>query len=281
MSTRSVDQELRLQFLGAPQVHLGAEALTFTRRSSLALLAYLAVTGEPHSRQTLMALLTGDAAPTRASAHLRNALADLNQHIGDYLQVTRHTVALNPNRPAWLDVHIFDKALADAQATHTPHLLQTCYTLYRGEFLAGVSLRDAPEFEQWLLFERERLRQQAVQALSRLLTHTLEQGDAVTAMDIAQHLLQLDPWHEMAHQHLMRLLAQNGQRGAALTHYKAYQQRLAAELHTSPDEDTQALYTRLLTEGRFPITCSPLYPFIGRVAELNVLISSWPTRPAG
>lgn len=210
MSTRSVDQELRLQFLGAPQGHLGAEALTFTRRSSLALLAYLAVTGEPHSPQTLMALLTGDAAPTHASAYLRNALAELNRHVGDYLQIARPVIAFNHVRPSWLEVQVFETALAEVKVRPTPQLLQTCNDLYSGEFMAGFSLEDAPGFEQWLLFQRERLHQQAVQALYRLLTHTLEQGDAVTALDIAQRLLQLDPWHEMAHQQLMRLLAQNG-----------------------------------------------------------------------
>ncbi len=63
----------------------------------------------------------------------------------------------------------------------------------------------------------------------------------------AQRLLQLDALHEPTHRQLMRLLAQTGQRSAALTQYETCRHLLATELNVPPDEMTVALYEQIRT----------------------------------
>ena len=265
---------LRLRLLGSPQVTLGSAALRFTRRSALALLTYLAVTGQPHTREALAALLTYESSPEHASMHLRNALVDLNRQLGDYLVVTRQAIAFNQVGPAWVDVRAFKDGLAKTKGSEDPDDLHAAVDLYHGEFLAGFTLPASPDFESWAFGERDRLHHSQIQALRRLLDQYAARSDFEPAIAVAQRLLQLDPWDEETHRRLMIFLARDGLRSAALAHYETYQHRLKTELNVAPLDQTVALYKRLQVEqGGPPHNLLPApTPFIGRARELDVLV---------
>src|SRR6266540_2125071 len=94
--------------------------------------------------------------------------------------------------------------------------LRAAVALHRGDFLAGFSLRDAPEFEDWQLAEVEALRREQAGALQRLVEAYAVQGRWQAAIAGAERWLALDSLHEPAHRQLMRLYAWSGQRGAAM-----------------------------------------------------------------
>jgi hypothetical protein len=95
--------ELRMRVLGPPRIALGDVPLAFKRRKAVALLAYLALTGRVHTREVLASLLSRDSDDDQAKNHLRNTLYALCGQVDDYLLLTRQTIALNPERPLWLD----------------------------------------------------------------------------------------------------------------------------------------------------------------------------------
>src|SRR5262245_37217749 len=106
--------ELRLRFFGVPEIGLGGRPVTLRRRSALALLAYLAVTGRPHRRETLATLLSDDLGGEQAGRLLCNALYELRGLIGDHLVVTPKEVGLRPDAPRWQDVAVFRSSLEAA-----------------------------------------------------------------------------------------------------------------------------------------------------------------------
>ena len=65
------------------------------------------------------------------------------------------------------------------------------------------------------------------------------------AREYAQRRIELAPWQEEAHRALMRLLALDGQRGAALAQYEACRRALRVELNVEPGEETRRLYERI------------------------------------
>ena len=71
---------LSLSFLGSPIIMLNGNPIKFGRQKSLALLAYLAVTGEIHRRDNLANLLWPESTQSKAKASLRMALADLKKN---------------------------------------------------------------------------------------------------------------------------------------------------------------------------------------------------------
>src|SRR5262249_54994471 len=99
--------------------------------------------------------------------------------------------------------------------SHAPGDLHRAAGLYVGDLLDGFGIPDAG-FEDWLRFERQRLRDLATTVLKKLLAH--ETGASGTA--IAQRLLALDPLQEQGHRALMRFYAKDGEIGAALRQYE-------------------------------------------------------------
>jgi DNA-binding SARP family transcriptional activator len=64
----------------------------------------------------LAGLLWGDKSEGSAKANLRKSLSKLGQMLGDVLIITRQTVAFNRDRAYWLDVEVFESALAGDDA---------------------------------------------------------------------------------------------------------------------------------------------------------------------
>ena len=66
---------LALYLLGPPRVELNGESVHLSRRKTVALLAYLAVTGRSHRRESLATLLFPEYDQSRALAYLRRVLS--------------------------------------------------------------------------------------------------------------------------------------------------------------------------------------------------------------
>src|SRR5262249_26866810 len=117
--------------------------------------------------------------------------------------------------------------------------------LYRGSLLDGHGVRDGA-FEDWLLIERTRLHDLAVDVFDRFAV--TQRGDAAIAA--AQRLLQLDPAREETHRLLMRLYAAAGQRAQALRQYEHCRDILQRDLQAKPDTETERLHRQLQSETR-------------------------------
>jgi DNA-binding SARP family transcriptional activator len=258
---------LALYLLGPPRVERDGVALKFRYRKHLALLAYLALAGpgpggESHTRESLITLLWPELEPSRARAILRRDLSLLRKALGgEWLVADRETVGLDPDATPWVDVDQFRQRLAACKTHgHPPTeacrecipLLEEAAELYRGDFLAGFTLRDSAAFDEFQFFQTEGLKDQLAGALVRLATYHTSQGDFESAISHARRWLALDPLHEPAHRHLMLLYAQSDQRTAALRQYEVCRQLLADELDIEPSERTQETYQRLL-KGELPV----------------------------
>jgi len=283
---------LTISLLGPFRATLdGKPATQFEADTARALLAYLVVhTETPQRRETLAGLLWPEQPESEALANLRQALKRLRSAIGDrdadppFLHVSRKSIQFNPDSDYGLDVAAFGEAMAASQE-HRHRRLEACRScmrrlaeaveVYRGDFLAGFSLRSAP-FEEWMVVQRERLHRQALDALAHLAAYHERRGEWEGAGRYARRQVELEPWRESAQRGLMRALALSGERGAALAQYEVCCRVLEEELGVEPEEETTALYERV-REGSELEALSPLppcnlrtylTPFVGREAVL-------------
>jgi DNA-binding SARP family transcriptional activator len=237
---------LQLDLLGGFRARTAAGGVVaLPTRKTQALLAFLATpTGQTHPRDKLAALLWSAARDRPARANLRQALARLRRGLGDpdALRLDGEEVGLDPARVV-SDVQRFEACAAAG----TPEALAEAAQLYRGDFLAGLSVEEPP-FEEWLLAQREHLRERALEVLARLLALHRRAGQLEAAVQRALQLLALDPLQEPAHRALMRLYVQLGRRGAALRQYQICAAVLERELRAQPEPETKALYQQILTE---------------------------------
>jgi DNA-binding SARP family transcriptional activator/predicted ATPase/Tfp pilus assembly protein PilF len=269
---------LRLNLFGTPEVIFdGAAVRGYESAKVQALLYFLAVTGRAHSREVLATLLWGDLPESTAKRNLTKALTNLRQLIGPYLLIERHSVAFNRVAPYSLDVAIFQVAVEGSAGLKpdnrerdlTP--LRQAIGLYRGDFLEGFYVKNALEFEEWALNQRERLRALMLQALRSLTEYYAQaNADPALAREYAARWLALEPWQEAAHRQMMLLLVRGGQPGAALAQYETCRRILAEELGVEPMAETTALYERLKAAGAPPSHNLPSPPnaFVGREVEL-------------
>ncbi len=243
---------LRLRLSGAPHLERDAAPLPVQRRKTLALLAYLAVTGRPHSRETLATLLWPENDQSSALANLRRELSRLKDSLGEgALVIDRQQVGLNPQAGLWLDVAAFqDQVKASREQTHYQdgrcgqnlEGLKSAVEMVHGDFMAGFTLPDAPRFDDWQFFQAEELRRSLAGALQELIKCLVTRGEYGQAIPYARRWLSLDPLHEPAHRHLMQLYAWSGQQSAALRQFQECQRTLREELNIEPDEETRALH---------------------------------------
>lgn len=231
--------------LGTPRIEQNHRLIPVDRRKAMALLAYLAVTRQAHSREALAALLFPDADSGRALAYVRNALWTLNKAPGESWAILEdETVRFNPEAGIDVDVHQF-RAMLAANSTDPAaciEMLTRAVGLYRGDFMAGFTLDDCPEFEEWRFFQAEALKREYAGALERLTNDLAETRDYEGALKFARRWLALDTLHEPVHRRLMHLYAVTGQHAAAVRQYQELGRLLDTELQTQPDMETQALY---------------------------------------
>jgi DNA-binding SARP family transcriptional activator/pimeloyl-ACP methyl ester carboxylesterase len=250
---------IRLSLLGTPRLERNAAPLTVPRRKTLALLAYLAMTGAPHSREALATLLWPEYDPSSGLANLRRELSRLKGALGEQnLTADRLQVELNPQAELWLDVRAFQGHLksgldqAHTQDSECLEALQKAVGLYQGDFMAGFSLPDAPEFDEWQFFQAEELRRSLSNALKGMIEAYISRGEYAQAIPYARRWLSLDALHEPAHRRLMQLYAWSGQQSAALRQYQECQRILLEELNIQPEAETQALYEAIKTRQLMP-----------------------------
>jgi DNA-binding SARP family transcriptional activator/pimeloyl-ACP methyl ester carboxylesterase len=238
---------LRLNLLGGFEARLeSGAALAFRTQKAQALLAYLAVpAGQAHRRDKLAALLWGAMRDEQARTSLRQALYDLRKNLGTgaaALRTDGETVSLDP-----VTVQIDVTTFTGLAGQETPESLERAALLYRGDFLEGFRVDEEP-FEAWLMEERERLRERALEALARGLSHQRHRGDLAAAVRTARQLLAIDRLQEPVHRTLMRLHAQLGQRAAALRQYQQCVTMLQRELGVEPELETKQLYQDILRQ---------------------------------
>jgi len=237
-----------LRLLGGFQARLRpGPYLTVPTRKAQALLAYLALPcGVAHPRDKLAALLWGDMREGQARTNLRQTLFMLRKvlaiRVPDGLRIDAASVALEP-AAVTVDVTAFERLVTQG----TSDSLAQAADIYQGDLLQGLAVWEAP-FEDWLMAERERLRELALEALARLLAHQSKSQATERAIQTAIRLLVLDPLQEPAHRTLMRLYARQGRRSAALKQYQVCISLLRRELGAEPEPETRRLYEDLLQQ---------------------------------
>ncbi|MGE5375067.1 MAG: AfsR/SARP family transcriptional regulator, partial [Bacteroidota bacterium] len=238
-----------------PQIKRGNEPVSIQRRKDLALLIYLVVTSQPHSRDILATLFWQEESQSLARSNLRKSLSRLKALLGqDALLGSQDQVGLNPELPVQLDVREFQVRYQQFRDHHgrnpgRPVLCAVCQksieeaaALYQADFLEGFSLPDSSVFDEWQFFQLEGLRQNLAEILEQLTKQYLERGELSGAIASCRRWLALDKLHEPAHRQLILLYALNGQPEAAKRQFEECTRLLAEELQSKPEPETLQLF---------------------------------------
>ena len=272
---------LELFLFGPPLLKQDGQALEVDARKSMALLSYMALTGQHQSRGTMLSLLWPDLEPRRAQNVLRRNLSMLNKTLnGQWLVVDRDIIGLNEESDYWVDVTQFrnlflrgqehDHSASDPCAACIGDLT-AAVNLYQADFMAGFGVLNSPNFDHWQLLEAEQLKRELRSALERLVRWHNERQEFDQAINYAQRWSVNDPLHEPVQRWLMNLYAAKGDRSGALRQYQSFVQLLDDELSVLPEKETTTLYESLRQaphKGK------------GIAAEPGIVVAAHPSRPS-
>jgi DNA-binding SARP family transcriptional activator/tetratricopeptide (TPR) repeat protein len=284
MTATTRSPSLRIYLLGQPRFVSAGEPYRFAAPpKALSLVAYLLVhRSVPLSREKLAFTLweddTEDGARANFRRHLHHIQKALPQAPPDvpWIIADADAVQWNPASDYWLDVAEFDR-LAKAPASRTEAVEQ-----YGGDLLDTL-------YDEWLLPERDRLRNLFLATLAELLIEARGRRDFNGAVALAQRILTSDPWREDTLRQLMAVRYESGDRAGALAAYQSFDRRLRDEMNVEPMPETAVLKDVILRnapladslnasppDGFHPTrNDGPLLPFVGRGDEMERLRMSW------
>lgn len=223
------------------------------QRHRLALLAVLAASRRPVSRDKLMALLWPDRDTEPARQLLNQAVHTIRRTLSpDTILSVGEELQFN-SAEVWCDVVAFEEALAEPG-------LARAVGLYAGPFLDGFFLSEAPEFDRWVERERTRFAAACARSLESLATAAAQTDDAPAAVEWWKRLAAHDPYDSRIALQLMQALVGAGNRAGALQHGLTHQRLLREELEIEPAPEVLALVERLRHEPAALATSRPPLP---------------------
>lgn len=228
----------------------GKETSKIEPRKAEELLGFLLLNrNQPYSRERLADLLWGETSPDQANSYLRKALWQLQSSLenlglgrpgllltdGEWLQI-------NPHFELWLDTAVLEESFNKSQGVAGRDLdeaqaqsIQAAVEEYRGDLLDGW-------YQDWCLYERERLQHLYLALLDKLMDYSEVQGTYENGLALGHRVLHYDRARERTHRRLMRLYYLAGDRTSALRQYRKCMIILQEELDVKPAESTRQIY---------------------------------------
>ena len=192
-----------------------------------------------HRRDTLVGLLWPQRDEAHAQGALRQLLHRLRERVGVRILLTRGNAEVALNQDLFrCDVCAFEGALdrgEDEQAAR----------IYNGVFLDGLHIKDAPEFDQWMGYQRDRLTRAHATISERLAMHASERGHFTAAVEWWSRLAVEDPYSSHIAIKLMEAFEAAGEPWKALRHAQHHAALIRRVFDADPSPELDTLADRL------------------------------------
>ena len=229
---------LSVSLVGRLTLRFNGHLVELRTQKASAVLSYLALSETKHeSRERLVGLLWSRSDEEKARASLRQAVRELRSAFEDAgysgFVAERLSVHLDAEK---LEVDVEDIIRGAESGRVHPSLLNTPNLGER--ILEGLDDLD-PSFRIWILAKRQTIQERLMRSLGAgLVAKDVAAGDK---KDIATAIVNLDPTHEEACCHLMRVHAEQGDVAGALRIYKALWDLLDRDYGMEPSPATEEL----------------------------------------
>jgi DNA-binding SARP family transcriptional activator len=239
------------RLLGPGQAYYDGKLITgFPGQQYCLLFYYLLLNRQiPHTREQVATIFWNDSSAAIARKNLRNSLWRLSQSFQSSGASLEDLIAIHEDYLTFVDTDTYELDIDQIDAASRCSLdqanqelsvdqillLETAVELYKGDLLEGI-------YEDWCLYERERLRLAFLNILIRLMDHHSSKGNYAQGLEYGKRLLTLDPTRESVHRQIMMIHWLAGNREAALLQYRSCCDVLQTELGLKPVQETQHLY---------------------------------------
>lgn len=196
-------------------------------------LAFLALKGRRQGRAAVAERLWMDTTSERAFANLRTALWRIHRVAGAVVECTRSAIRLDERVRVDLDEMV----------ENARNLMRPSRSIVPPDWLADSFRSDLlPDWdEEWVLLERERVRQVRLHALEGLCVRLTSLGRYAEAIEAGQMAVCAEPLRESAHIALIQAHLAEGNLAEARRQFHYCRDVLRAELGAEPCDRLRSL----------------------------------------
>jgi DNA-binding SARP family transcriptional activator len=188
------------------------------------LLGFLALHDRPLPRCYVAETLWPETRSSQAQANLRTLLWRLHPQHHDIVEVTPVELALSS--AVVVDTRALRKAAGDYRRSGTLPTPEKLLDIH-GELLPGC-------WDSWIVFERERLRHEAIELLEASVQRCLACGDFHLATMLSLSAVECDPLRESANLLVVQSRLADGDSAGAIRYALRYTQTIKEELDLPP-----------------------------------------------
>jgi SARP family transcriptional regulator, regulator of embCAB operon len=212
-----------LRLLGYWQLHLDGQTVSVGARQQR-LISALALLGA-RPRHLLAGVLWPESSEDQAAASLRAILFRISHELPRLLANSRDPVALNAG--VRVDLSRVRRLMDEIAHPGAEPARNASEVLRNAELLPGW-------YDDWVMFEQERLQQQRMAALETLAARYLAQGAHDRALEAARVSASIEPLRESAQLIIVRSHLAADDRASAIRVFRDFRTRLADELGVAP-----------------------------------------------
>lgn len=190
------------------------------------------------TRDELAGLFWPLANEEKAKISLRNALHKLRKAFGEDIILTpnKSILKLNENVEFVIDTIDFEKNPMEN------------FNLYSGEFLKGFFIKDAVDFDNWILEQRSYFEEIYINNIEQKISKDIENKKFENVEIYIRNLLSIDNFNEKAYQLLMDYYMSIGRYDKVINEYYSVQNILEKELGVEPSEKLEKIYKKAVTK---------------------------------
>ena len=240
---------LRVQLLGEFALGSSGETVRLpvgTQR----LTAFLALRGPAH-RCCVAGTLWPDVSESQALASLRTGVWRVNRLFPGLITTDGAGLGIAPGTSVdSRDQEVFATRLLRERVEDAQWIAERLPVIWCSELLPGW-------YDDWVLYERERLNQLRLHALDYLAAFMSRRDDLAVALQLAFEAVRIEPLRETANARLMEVYLAEGNVSDAVHHYEVVRSLLQRELGLEPSAAVSDLLPAPRVRHRSQATSPP------------------------
>lgn len=201
------------------------------------LMAFLALRGPAH-RCVVAGTLWPDVPESHALASLRTGMWRMNRTLPGSITVNGMLLSTHPSMNIdCREQELFATELLREQVADEYWVANGLDILWKGELLPGW-------YDDWVVFERERLNQLRLHALEHAAVALTERRHLTAALQLALEAVRIEPLRETANAALIEVYLAEGNVVDAIHHYDTFRRLLHHELGLQPSMSLTDIVSR-------------------------------------
>lgn len=222
---------------------------------AIALICYLIANSEKKiSRDKLARMLWTDSNEESSRYNLRYSLWSIRRIIHhdkngeEFIISEKDSCYINKRYDFFCD--IFFLKSYEGKADITLKELLNLKEYFSGEFLEGLYINKASEFNDFILFERIVFQNKKIDILKKILNKYESQNQYVECVEIIKEMLAIDLYNEDFACKLINTYNSLGNIAGAIAFYQSFEKSLRKNLNISPSRELKMLYSTMITDNQ-------------------------------